>query len=141
MIIIIAKLIALILFFVACATVTKRIVAERPILLASRVPTRTQVIAILLMWLCIWVPLAVLGPSMGWFLLDPLPFGALLAIPGILMFRSLRDVLQRQGTDRTRNAQNAVDRGLLVGYASAVLAVADWGLGLAISSLATITGG
>ena len=135
------KLGILVAFIAAAIGVTKIFRAERDLLVEFGMEKQRQLSAVLLMWLCVWVPIAAVVPFAGPFLVNPLPFGALLAIPAVVVLRKISFTLERSGTDRTKRAKEASDHALFIGYASAILAVADWGFGQLVGSLPSVTGG
>jgi len=68
------KLAILVAFIGAATGVTKIFRAERNLLLEFGIEKQRQLSAVLLTWLCVWVPIAVVAPFAGPFLLNPLPF-------------------------------------------------------------------
>src|SRR5713101_3639786 len=135
------KLGILIGFVAAAVGVTKSFLSERGVLAEFGVDQHQQVLAVLFTWLCVWVPIAVVAPVAGPYLTNPLPFGVLLAIPAIVVVRKIKLVLEHSGTDRTKRAKDASDHAIFVGYASVVLAIADWGFARLVGSLPNVTGG
>lgn len=131
----------LIAFVAAAVGVTKNFRSERAVLAEFGIEQQKQLQAIAFTWLSIWVPIAVVAPFTGPFLLNPLPLGALLAIPAIVVARKINVVLERSGTDRTKRAKEASDHAFFIGCASAVLAIADWGFTRLVGSLPSVTGG
>ena len=135
------KLAILIGLVVAAVGVTKNFRTERAVLAELGIEQQKQLQVIAFTWLCVWVPVAAVAPFTGPFLLNPLPLGALLTVPAIVMARKVNVVLERSGTDRSTRAKEATDHAFLIACASAVLAIVDWGFARLVGSLPSVTGG
>jgi hypothetical protein len=133
--ILIAKLLILGVIIIGTISVTRRFRSERLVLAESGIDGRLPYLSIVSTWVCILAPLATIFPVVGAFLAGPLPLAALLVFPAVVLLKRIKLSLERRGTDRTRKASDATDRALLVAYGSAALAIADWGLSLAVSSI------